>query len=425
VLALAITSFASASAVAAPGWGKPFRLAGPAALDVIPAETAFAPDDSSTIAYGIENIDNSVVSSAYAVARSARGQLGRPRQVGGLQQILDLAYDGDGVELLGGASERGEPCCSTAVTLRSAQGGGFAGTRRIVKGLAGATQGRFVSLPDRLLAVVATEHGVWVSQSASGGRFPTAHRLTAGSALPEAMDATSLRSSQSVVVWTARPNSLVPAPTQIFFSTGSAKRAPRGARVAITVPAGHRIDELAVARAASWPTVAWIESWFDTAGAFHSATMVADLRGVPRPQALSSPSELAAGLSLSADDRGDQVLSWKGCNLSGSCAVRAVRRPAHGRFTTAAQLPAVDASQIPAVAVAANGTSLLAWVQQGHVVATQATRNARAFAGSRLVSSTNYAADLALAFGPKNQALATWTQGTLAQSVMGAVFKIR
>jgi len=37
------------------------------------------------------------------------------------------------------------------------------------------------------------------------------------------------------------------------------------------------------------------------------------------------------------------------------------------------------------------------------------------------VSSTNLAADVTLAFGPRGEALAAWTQGTLASSLMGAL----
>src|SRR5262249_9411245 len=158
-------------------------------------------------------------------------------------------------------------------------------------------------------------------------------------------------------------------PTQIFVSTGSQKTAPRGARAVITVPSGHRIDELAVAGGRSWPTVAWIESWFDTAGVYHSQAFAADIRGAPPPRPLASPSELAAGLSFAADARGDQVLAWKGCTVLGACAVRAMLRSATGRFTGVAQLPPVDASQTPSVALSPKGLSLVMWVEQGHVAA--------------------------------------------------------
>jgi hypothetical protein len=40
----------------------------------------------------------------------------------------------------------------------------------------------------------------------------------------------------------------------------------------------------------------------------------------------------------------------------------------------------------------------------------------------RTVSSTNFATDLTLGFGPIGTALALWTQGTLQQTLMGAAF---
>ena len=42
---------------------------------------------------------------------------------------------------------------------------------------------------------------------------------------------------------------------------------------------------------------------------------------------------------------------------------------------------------------------------------------------ARVVSSTSFAANLALAFGGSGTALAAWTQGTLAPDVVGAVFR--
>ncbi len=44
------------------------------------------------------------------------------------------------------------------------------------------------------------------------------------------------------------------------------------------------------------------------------------------------------------------------------------------------------------------------------------------FGAPHTVSATNYATDLQIAFGPARTALATWTQGTLGQAVMGAVY---
>jgi len=413
-----------APAAAAAGWGRPFRLVQPVSLDVTGTSIAFGPTGTSAVSYTVQNADDPTTARAFMVGRSAAGRISRPQQVRGVQQIFDLAYDGPSLELLAGTSERGEPCCSTAEALRSTSRGGFGTPHKLVTGLAGPALGRLMTLPDRLLAAIATEHGVWVAQSASADHFGSARRLTPSSSLPEALDTTTYSRGRSAVVWTERPNRSVPGPTQLFVSTGQ-KAAPRGARAVITVPSGHRIDELTVARGRAWPTVAWIESWFDAAGLYHSQAFAADIRGTPRPRSLSSPSELAAGLSFAADARGDQVLAWKGCTVLGTCAVRAMLRSASGRFTGVTQLPPVDASQTPAVAVSPQGLSLVVWVKQGHVAATEARRGARAFDQPRLVSATNYASDITIAFGPKAQALATWTQGTLNQSVIGVSFNAR
>ena len=150
--------------------------------------------------------------------------------------------------------------------------------------------------------------------------------------------------------------------------------------------------------------------------------MAADLTRAPRQTQLSSNSELAAGLAFTGDAAGDQAVAWKSCDSAGACAVRASLRPARGRFSPVQRLPAIDASETPAVAVSPIGEALLGWVQSGHVRAADAAHSARQFGAIRTVSATNYASDLQLVFGPVSTALATWTQGTLGQAVMGAVY---
>ena len=407
---------------ASAGWGRPFTLAPPASLDVIPPQIAFSPFGAAAVGYGIQDEDVPANSTAFAAGRTARGKIDRPRKIGDAQQILSLAYRGQNLELLTGTSPKGLSCCSSVQARGSSKDGGFGPARTLISGLAGATIGRIVALPDGLLAVIATEHGVWVAQSAPSGRYGSVLRLTAPSALPEAMDASSLPNGQSAVAWTARPNRGAAGPTKIFVAKGSQKRPPRGAGTTITVPAGHRIDELALAASPSVPTVAWVESWFDAAGAFHSRVVAEDVRSKAKARPLSSPDELAAGLSFAADAKGEQALAWKACDSTGDCSVRAVVRPARGHFSPVAALPAVDASQTPAVTVSSRGVALIAWIQSGHVLAAQASPRSTRFGAAHVVSITNFAADLTLAFGPGRQALAAWTQGTLNQSVIGAVF---
>ena len=96
------------------------------------------------------------------------------------------------------------------------------------------------------------------------------------------------------------------------------------------MPAGHRIDELAVVRRASGSTLAWIESWYDAKGTYHSRVEAADLTAKPKIQALSPDGRLASGLTFDSDAAGDQGLGWESCTLQTSCTVQAAGRPGQG-----------------------------------------------------------------------------------------------
>jgi hypothetical protein len=150
--------------------------------------------------------------------------------------------------------------------------------------------------------------------------------------------------------------------------------------------------------------------------------MAADLMHSPIRRQLSSSNELAAGLSVAGDANGDQAVAWKRCNTSGVCALRATLRAARGRFGSVQPGSAIDASESPTIAVSPTGVSLLGWVQSGHVLAAAAAQRATRFGARHRVSATNFATELQIAFGPTDTALATWTQGTLAQAVMGATY---
>ncbi len=188
-------------------------------------------------------------------------------------------------------------------------------------------------------------------------------------------------------------------------------------------PAGHAIDELQVAGGAADGTAAWVESWFDRAGNFHSEVAVADLKPPVRGKQLSIPRRLASGISLAADDRGDQMLAWQACDGLGACRVEAAGRRAGGRFGAPSALGAVDASEPPVAAVAPSGEAVVAWISNGHVFAVQQPRPGARFAPVHRVSATNYASSLALGFQPEGTAVAAWTQGTLNSSVMGATLR--
>jgi hypothetical protein len=215
----------------------------------------------------------------------------------------------------------------------------------------------------------------------------------------------------------ASPN--VPA-SGIFLATGSAQRAPRRAVLALTAPQGHGIDELALAGGSRGPTVAWTESWSDSAGNYHSEAVVSDLTGSVRPRTFEVPGELASGLVLASNAHGDQVLVWKTCDALGSCSVRALSRATGHRFGAPARLGAIDVSQVPSAAVAPNGEALVAWITGGHVVVEDRRSAFSGFGPPTTVASTTSGSDPAVAFGPGGQALAAWTQGMAAPTLMAA-----
>ncbi len=412
---LAVVAASTPTAARAAGWSRPFRFAGPVSLDVLPAEIGFSPGGEAAVAFGVQDEDNPSSSRAFATLRSPRGGLGGTRPVPGAREVLDLAFDGQTLELLTGASQSASSCCgSVQVTRLTGR------PRTLVRQLTGATTGRLLTLPGRrLLAVIATAEGVWVAQSSAGDGFAPPHRLTASGSVPQTLAATTLQRGASLVGWT-QGNA-----RSIFVASGSEHQAPHGARAPVTVAAGRRIDELGIAPAGSRATAAWIESWYDGRGAYHSQAVVADLGSRPRARAFPIAGELASGLSFAGDARGDQVLAWKACDRLGSCTARAVTRAAGRRFGQVATLGAIDASQEPSAAIGPRGDALVGWVDDGRVLAAGHRVRAARFGAPRAVSATNRAADLTIAFGPAGNAVAAWTQGTLAPSVVGAIYRGR
>jgi hypothetical protein len=415
-VALAVTPAAQA------GWGPRFQFAAPGSLDTIPAQLGFSTAGAAAAAFGVANIDNPGQSQALVTLRSSSGAVGAPLPVPGAQQVLGLGFDGSSVELLTGSSPAGLTCCSAAQATQLTSQGRFMRARTLVSGLVGTSLGQLVTLAGgRMMAAISSGNGVWAVQSVKGNHFAATHRLTAPADLPESLAATSLGGDNSIVAWTAAPAVRALA-RSIVIATGSKLSGPHRARSALTVPAGHRIDELGLAPDASTPTVAWIESWFDRRGGFHSAARVADLTARPLVRTLSSANQVASGLALAADGAGDQAAAWKVCASNGSCTLNVALRRAGASFGAPASLGRIDASQIPVLAVGHSGEVLLGWVRLGHpVVAASSPRSAR-FGPARVLSPTVYAADLTLAFGPAREAIAAWTQGTLAPSVVADAY---
>jgi len=426
-LALTIGAFGALAPAAHASWGKPFALAPPGSLDVIPTQLAFSSQGGSAAAFGIEDVDTPGSAQAYLVSRSASGSVGSPRQIGAAGQILALSFDGSALELLTATSPRGLDCCSAVQAVRLTGRGTLQPPRTLMGGLTGATDGELLTLADGgMLAAAATERGVWVAQSPRGDRFGPQHRLSAAGETPESLTAAWLGGQNTLVAWTSAPAMAGSRDARsIYYAIGTRRSGPRRVQTLVTVPAGHRIDELGVARRGPGATAAWIESWYDRGGNFHSQVEVADVGAHPAIRALSPPGQPASGLSIAADAAGDQGVAWKTCRQNGSCSVRANPRGKAGRFGASTGFGALDASQTPALTVGSGGQVVIGWVRSGHPVAAAGSAVSGRFGASTVLSSTAYAFDLTVGFGPGRDALAAWTQGTLHPSVVGAAYRAR
>jgi hypothetical protein len=404
-------------------WSAPFQFAAPGTLDVVPPVLAVSASGSAGAAFGLRDVDAPGSSQAYVTLRAAHGAPAKPIAIPGAQQVLAAAYDGAGLELLTGTAPSGQICCSAAQAVAVSAGGRVARARTLVGGLTGATEGRLLTLKDgQMLAAVATERGVWVAQSAKANRFAAQHLLTRGGQMPETLAAAWLGAANTIVAWTtANGIAGVAAPRSITYATGSRVRAPHGVKTAVTVRPGHRIDELGVAaRHGGGATAAWIESWFDAKGAYHSRVRAMDVAPHAAVRDLSPANRLASGLSFSGDVDGDQAAAWESCTAQGACQTQLAGRPAKGQFGSPRTLGAIDASQEPSLAVGSHGQVLVGWVRGGRPVAATAAGTARRFGAPVALSSTAFALDLTVAYGAGGRALAAWTQGTLNPSVVGA-----
>jgi hypothetical protein len=426
--ALLATVAAPASAGASQsGWGRPFRLSAPYSTDLTPVSLSVASSGAAAVAFSAQDEDTPATSDPFLAIRAAGGSVSPPFTVPGAQLVLDLAYDPSGLRLLTGTSESGKACCSTVQTMSLLHDGRFGRPSTLVGKLTGATVGSLTPLAGgRLLATVATDRGVWVAQSGPGVGFGPTHRLSAAAAMPWTVASTADARGHTVVAWTATQGQQGDvAPNQIAAASGSLRAAPGRSRPVFTVGGGHQVGEIGLAPLSDGATAAWIESWFDRRGAYHAETVVADLGSGARRRTYSVAGEVASGLVIAGGGRGDQVAAWKSCIPAGSCSVRAAVRPAGGTFGSSQRLGAIDPGQSPAAAVSNGGDALVGWVAGGHVLAAERRPGSRGLGGARTVSSTNYAANLVIAFGGLGgrQALAAWTQGTLAPDVVGAVFR--
>lgn len=410
---------ARATAARAAPWGAPFELTTPGTLDYFGPQLAMSGSGAAAAMFSIGNVDTPGSWQAYLVGRSASGRVGAPTAVAGAQQVLSEAYDGRSLELLVGTAPSNLDCCSAVATAQVGSDGVAGRPHTLVGGLTGATQAQLLTLGDgQLTAAVATERGVWVAQSSRGTRFGSQQRISDRGQEPISLAAAWLGAQSTIVAWTAGTGTIGNAtPRSIYYATGSRRQAPNHTRVALTVPAGHRVDELGVARRGHGATLAWIESWFDKRGNYDSRVEAADLAAGASTRALSPDSRLASGLSVASDAAGDEAVAWESCTTATACTVQAAGRPAKGTFGPARTLGAIDADETPSLAMAPSGKVFVAWVRGGHPVASVG------FGAPTVLSASTFATDPAVVAGPGGRALEAWTQGTLNPSVVAAAYR--
>jgi len=422
--ALALLLAALSAALAEPawaGWSRPAQFAPSVSLDILGPQLAFSPGGTAGMAFTVQDEDNPATSSPFAVWRTASGKLSEPRQIPGAGEVLGLAWFGRSLQLLVGDSPVGQTCCSTAGVVGLSASGRFGAPKRLASGLAGATAGQLVGLGHRMLAAVATERGVWIGQTGSSGRWST-HRLAGAGAEPQGLDATALPHGRTAVAWVGGSANAVGS-RSIYVANGASTSAPRRSHAAITVPASDGIDEMGIAAGPGGATAAWIESWYDRRGNYHSVVVTADLAHARRTTTFAVPGTMASGLTFGADGQGDQVIAWKACTWNATCSVRAVVRSGGKSFGRPLRLGSIDATEAPTVAFSPSGDALAGWTGSGHVMAAELRPRASRFLSAHVVSSTVYASNLSLTFGPAGAAIAAWSQGTFAPDVVGAVFR--
>jgi hypothetical protein len=170
--------------------------------------------------------------------------------------------------------------------------------------------------------------------------------------------------------------------------------------------------------------VAWVESWFDGRGGFHSRVETARAVRGAHGAAVSPSGQLASQLSLAAGPSGRQVVAWEGCDSVGACVTAAAaRRRSTTPFGRAQRLGRADGGDATTAAVSPTGLALVGWINTGNMVVAARRARTDRFTGGHVISDAGLDADPALAFGPFGVALAAWTQGTLAPSVFTRAYR--
>ncbi|MDQ6729295.1 MAG: hypothetical protein M3022_03050, partial [Actinomycetota bacterium] len=245
-------------------------------------------------------------------------------------------------------------------------------------------------------------------------------RLTGRTQAAQALSAAPLDGENAVLAWTAATGPAGYAtPRAIFYALASHRSPPRTAHALLRAPAGHRIDELAVAGRAKQATAAWIDEAFDRHGADQTQVRVADFAAHPSVRGFPAGDGMSAGLSLASDPAGAQALVYTTCRADSGCTVRVTTRSPTSAFRAVSALGPIDGGQTPALSVSPAGRVIVGWIAGGHPVAAVGSAANGRFGAARDLSSTVYAYDITVADGARG-AIAAWTQGTLNPSIVAA-----
>ena len=405
------------------------QLTPPAATDAVPDGLAVSSSGVLAVGYGLGDPAQPAAATAGVVGlgpggATVTGPLPRARQ------ILGLAYLGPRLEVLARTTPpaSGLNCCSGVETVSLAPGGGLlAPAHVLLRHLGGTARGALLPVGQGLLALVGTASGVWVAQANSSGRFRRARRLALAAEAPAAVSATAVGRGRWLVAWSASPGAGIQAtgPSTIVEASGGSTGAPR-TQVAVALPAGHTVDQLALASGRSGTTLAFTDSWYDRRGGFHSRVEAED-DGAGVVTAVSAPGEVYSGLSLAAAPSGGEVLAWQACDRAAATCTAEASVGSSGRSWSApVDLGPVDPASTPAAIETSAGTAVVGWIEAGDVWVTSATSGSGSSTGDwaqQRLSHGRDASSLILAAGPAGTAVAAWSAGFAEQSVMLARYQ--
>jgi hypothetical protein len=417
---LAAAALAVAAAVAQPvpagaaRWTRPLALSAPGSLSLSAPRIALSPSGAVLVGWSESDPDYPPDAGVLFDIGAAGAPAADPHRVGVDRSLLAAAPFGDGFLLLDGVGVPGRRCCSSVRAVRLGATGSVLAAQTLVGGLTGPASGRLVQLPGGgMLAAIATAGGVWVDSAGADGRFTGKQRLTGAGARPAAIDAARLKRG-SAVGWTDAAQGAGADPFRsVFEARGAGSSLPRGRRAVVTAAAGHRIDELSLAPGGA---LAWIESYTDVLGAYHSVAMAGRAK-------LSGAAVDATALTLAVGPRGEELAAFLECDPAGeACATRVAAAPAGGAFAPAARLGAADPGIGPQLAVAPTGTALACWTAGGRVACARGSAATGRFGAPAMISHGT-ASGLAVAFAAGGDALAVWAQGTTSARIVAARYR--